>query len=164
MPKLQYKAIKIECEGKKYENSSSLYFQLKILKLQELFKVEIAKIVYNFLHAGLPSPFAGIFIKTCTVSKRQNRSFINPNNLYIPRLRSTKLLRSTKFQGVMLWNSIPLKIQNLSKFALKTSQRILNRVVSINHVKFLSSLSQTDSITLYCLLLHCNRLGGCLTR
>ena len=84
LAKFYNKAIEIVGGGKKYENSLSLCFQLKIPKLQELFKLEIAKFVYNFLHDNLPSTFSGIFSKTCAVSKRKNRSSINPNNLYIP--------------------------------------------------------------------------------
>ena len=71
------------------------------------------------MHDNLSLPFSDIFIKTCTVSKRENRSSINPNDLYIPRFRSNRLHRSMKCQGVMVWNLIPIDIQNLSKFAFK---------------------------------------------
>ena len=54
LAKLQ-NAIKIVGGGKKHENSSSLYFQLEILKLQELFKSEVAKFVQNLSHDNLPS-------------------------------------------------------------------------------------------------------------
>ena len=110
---------KVVGERKKYENLSSLYFQPQILKLQQLFKLEITKFVYNFLRHNLTSPFSGIFTKTCTLLKRKNRSSINSNNLYIPRFRSNKLQRSINYQDVLVWNSIPLEIQKFSKFAFK---------------------------------------------
>ena len=96
-------------------------------------------------------------------SKLTNRSSINSNNLYIPCFRSNRLQRSVKYQGVMVWNSIPLEIPNLSKFAFrKTSQRILHTVVFINYVKFLSHLSHKHSIILYCLLVATSQLFGWL--
>ena len=52
---LQNKAVKIIGGGTTRESPTPLYGQLKILKLSDLYKFEIAKLVHDFLHDKLPS-------------------------------------------------------------------------------------------------------------
>ena len=43
-----------------------------------------------------------------------------PNLLYIPYYPTTRLQRCIKFQGVKIWNNIPLDIQNKSSEKFKS--------------------------------------------
>ena len=70
------------------------------------------------MHNTLPQSFSNFFTLT-RVNTRTTRSSSNPNNLYIPFYKSNRIQRSIKYQGVKVWNSIPVEIQNLPKSRFK---------------------------------------------
>ena len=97
---LQDKAVKIVGRGKIFDRATPFYTKLNISKLQDLYTVEIAKLMYNFIHRPnlLPKMLSDIFVKATSVSQKQTRSSIaHINLLYIPRYRSNKLQRSLKY-------------------------------------------------------------------
>ena len=63
---LQNKSVKIIGGGTTRESPTPFYGQIKILKLTDLCKFEIAKIVLDFLHDKLPSSsvFSDLFQKS----------------------------------------------------------------------------------------------------
>ena len=109
---LQNKAIKV-IGGCNYNDSATpLYLEFEVLKLVELYKLEVAKLIYDCIHNNIPYSLSNMFIQTSQISARTTRSSINTNNLNIPRYRTNKLQRS---MGVKIWNSIPSDIQKLPK-------------------------------------------------
>ena len=118
---LQNKAVKIIGGGTTRESPTPFYGQLKILKLTDLYKFEIAKLVHDFLHDKLPSSsvFSHLFQKSLQISHRFTRSSSNKNKLHIPLYRTNRLQRSIRYQGVSVWNSIPMDMQNLPKHSFK---------------------------------------------
>ena len=118
---IQNKAVKIMGSGTTRESPTPFYGQLKILKLSDLYKFEIAKLVHDFLHDKLPSSsvFSHLFQKSLQISHRFIRSSSNKNKLHIPLYRTNRLQRSIRYQGVSVWNSIPMEIQNLPKHSFK---------------------------------------------
>ena len=71
--------------------------------------------VYDRIHNNIPYSLSNMFIKTSPISARATRPSINTNNLYIPRYRTNELQRSIRYQGVKIYNLIPLDIQKLPK-------------------------------------------------
>ena len=69
---LQNKAVKIISGGTTRESPTPFYGQLKILKLTDLYKFEIAKLVHDFLNDKLPSSsvFSHLFQKSLQISHR----------------------------------------------------------------------------------------------
>ena len=118
---LQNKAVKIIGGGTTRESPTPFYGKLKILKLTDLYKFEIAKLVHDFLHDKLPSSsvFSHLFQKFLQISHRFTISSSNKNKLHIPLYRTNRLQRSIRYQGVSVWNSIPMEIQNLPKHSFK---------------------------------------------
>ena len=93
---LQNKAIRV-IGGCNYNDSvTPLYLEFEILKLAELYKLEVAKLVYDYIHYNIPYSLSNMFIKTSQISARATTSSINANNLYIPRYRINKLQRSIR--------------------------------------------------------------------
>ena len=89
--------------GCNYNDSATpLYLEFEVLKLAELYKLEVAKLVYDCIHHNVPYFLSNMFIKTPQVSARATRSSINTNNLYIPRYRTNKLQRSIRYHGVKI--------------------------------------------------------------
>ena len=115
---LQNQTVKIVGGGKYRENATSYYSKLNVLKLPDLYKFEIAKMVYSFMHNNLPSSYAYYFIKTCNVSNLNTRSTSN-NTLWTLRYRTNRLQRSINFQGVKICNSMSFEIQRFPKQAFK---------------------------------------------
>ena len=65
---LKIKAIKMICDGKKSDHVTPYYSKLNILKLQELYKHEVVKIVFRFSQDNiLPTP-QHLILKTSKIS------------------------------------------------------------------------------------------------
>ena len=77
----------------------------------------------------LPQSFSDFYAKVSDISGRTTRSSGNRYNLYILRYNTNRLQRSIKYQGVKIWNSIPLKIQNIP-FSTKKIQNSFNANIS----------------------------------
>ena len=105
-----------------YDNSNPYYVRFNILKLQDLYIVETAKIVYNYIHrpSMLPPSFLNYFNRAHLISQRSSRSTTTHRDLlHIPLLRTKKMQRSIKYQGVKIWNSIPAEIRTTSPVSFK---------------------------------------------
>ena len=126
---LQTKAAKIIGDGTARESPTPFYRQLKILKLTDLYKFKIAKLIHDFLRDKLPSSsvFSHLFQKSLQISHRFTRCNSNKNKLHIPFYRTNRLQRSIRYQRVSMWNSIPMEIQNLPKhsFTIKLKKYLV---------------------------------------
>ena len=99
----------------------TFYSKLKILKLQDLFKFEVGKLVYSYFQNKLPQQLSNLFKLTNEISQYNTRSSHKSRNyLYIPRYHTQHLQKSIKYQGVKIWNDIPPEIQNSSGNLLKS--------------------------------------------
>ena len=125
---LQNKALRIISNKQRWTNSTILYSDLKILKLQDLIKLEIAKFMFSYDNCLLPPIFVNYFLKISQIHSRST-CFSDKNFLYLPRYSTNRLQRSIKFRGVKIWNEIPFHIKtnccSLKNFALKYKQYIL---------------------------------------
>ena len=128
---LQNKAIRVICNSNRFSLVTPLYFVLGILKINELFKFEIGKLMYqhshNLLAAGISSPFTNL----STIHSTQTRSQTQ-KSLYLPKFSTQRCQRSTKFQGTKIWNSFSpeFKILSFTKFKFKFK----NQLIATYHV------------------------------
>ena len=86
------------------DGATPLNLEFEELKLAKLYKLEVAKLIYDCIRNNIPYSLSNMFIKTFQISARAARSSINTNNLYIPRYRTNKLQRSIRYQSVKIWN------------------------------------------------------------
>ena len=86
-------------------NSEPLFKKNKILKLEDLIKLETSKLMFNF--DKLPNCFTKYFKKVSEIHSRVTRSSDN-NMLYLPKYRSNRLQRSLKYRGVKVWNDVSM--------------------------------------------------------
>ena len=125
---LQNKALRIISNKQRWTNSTILYSGLKILKFQDLIKLEIAKFTFSYDNCQLPPIFVNYLLKISQIHSRSTR-FSDKNFLYLPRYSTNRLQKSIKFRGVKIWNEIPFHIKtnccSLKNFALKYKQYIL---------------------------------------
>ena len=124
---LQNRAIKqiVDCQWQ--SNANPCYAQLNILKLNDLYTHEIAKLMFKYAHKTTPIAFSS-FTPVISMHTRTTRLVSYSNNLYLPRYKTNKLQRSFKFQGVKIWNSIPNDLTKLSfnQFKMKYKKIILS--------------------------------------
>ena len=121
---LQNKAVKTIVGGSSLESLTKFFNKFAILKLNDLFKMEVAKIVHSHFTNNLPSRLSKVFTLTKNISSRATRATESSRNtLYIPRYSTIRLQRCIKYQEVKIWNNISLEIQNSSTRLFKNKYK-----------------------------------------
>ena len=93
---LQNKVLKIIAGGNWLDNATQYYAKLNVLKLDDLYKFEISKLMHQLVNNKLPQQFSLLFTTIKVVHTRTTRPASKEHGLYIPRFR-TKRLQNTKF-------------------------------------------------------------------
>jgi len=78
---LQNKAIKLISRGFPWDLATPYYSYLKILKLENLFKIEVGKLVHFHFQRKLSLILSNLFQPQCNISKKNTRSSKKPNLL-----------------------------------------------------------------------------------
>ena len=110
---LQNKAVKSICAARFCDSSSPYYKRLKILKLTDLYKLEVGKFIHANFKKMLPKNLSNYFVLTSQISEKStklNEKF--KKTLHISFYKTSQLQRCIKYQGVKVWNEIPIQIQN----------------------------------------------------
>jgi len=97
---LQNRAVKIIAGVYWRDNATPYFATLNILKLEDIYKHEIAKLMHKCAHKNTPESFTSFFTFVNTIHTRSTRLASNKFNLYLPRYKTNKLQRSFKYQGV----------------------------------------------------------------
>jgi len=111
-------------DGTYLDDATPYYLKYNILKLNDLYKLEIGKFFHSFIHNFVHPSFTKFFIRSSDVATRTTRSSVNLSNLCIPRYKANRMQRSIKYQNVKIWNSIPHEIQKLPKNAFKNKLKL----------------------------------------
>ena len=109
---LQNRAVKLSVGAHWRDNTTNCYLQLQVLKLNELYTYEVAKFMYKYTRKNLPPSFSSFFTSIASVHTRSTRLASSQYSLYLPRYKTLTLQRNIKFQGVKIWNSVPLETKN----------------------------------------------------
>ena len=68
----------------------------------------------------LPNNLSNYFTLTSQISEKSTRlNEISKKTLHIPFYKTSRLQRCIKYQGVKIWNEIPIQIQNASYSVFK---------------------------------------------
>ena len=128
---LKNKAVKIIGGGKYMDHATPFYSKLKSLKNSELYKHEVAKLVFHHRYQRLPLLLSNLFTKTNQVSQTSARfsSIANNPTLCILLYKTIKFQKSIRYQGVKIWNEIPTNIktnQSFKSFKVSYKNYLLN--------------------------------------
>ena len=110
---------------------STLYKDMKILQVKDIFEIEVAKSMHSFHHGNLPCIFDSYYTSVATQHNHNTRSIAN-KNYYLQRMHSQSGQSALNYVGVTIWNKIPLHsscIQNtysLSNSKIFSSVNIKN--------------------------------------
>lgn len=92
--RLKKRAIRLIHNAKHYAHTNNLFKKSNILKLVDIFSLQIVKFYYNMFHSNLPNYFLGDhFIKIADKSKKKTRHNITFYHVYHRLESTTKTLR-----------------------------------------------------------------------
>ena len=109
---LQKRILKIIMFNKVTVSSAPLFDSLQILKLSDLFKLQVTCFVYECLNSLAPIYFREYFTSIQSIHSIGTRQS-KKGDLYALRCNTTQYgLRSIHYSGVRIWNSLPVEIRN----------------------------------------------------
>ena len=98
---------------------SPYYFKSGILKLDDLYRFETAKLMFQYTKNDLPKPFTDMFQQSSHTHSYNTRS-VTRKNYNNPPFKTARLKLSFKYQGISIWNNLPLSLKNMSFSQFKT--------------------------------------------
>ena len=115
---LQNSAIRAIANVRKMQRISPNYFKCGILKLDDLYRFEIPKLMFQYTKNDHPKPFKHMFKQSSHTHPYNTRS-ITRKNYNNPPFKTARLQRPFKYQGISIWNNLPLNFKNMSFFQFK---------------------------------------------
>ena len=105
----QKKAIRI-IQSLAYNSSTHSHFKsLGLLKVPDLYKLQVAVRIFSYIRGNCPSPFDFI-----THSQQHDYNTRIRDSLSAPQVYKSKSKSSFKYRGIGIWNSIPDQIKESS--------------------------------------------------
>ena len=99
----------------RYTKLDYLNLNLRILKLDDLFELELGKFMHQFHNDKLPKSFAGYF-QNVGNSHQHNTRAANTLNYVVKKCNKKMGEHSVKYIGAKLWNNLQNNIQTANKF------------------------------------------------
>ena len=109
---LQKRILKIITLNEVTVSSAPLFDSLQILKLSDLFKLQVTSFVYECLNSLAPIYFREYFTSIHSIHNIGTRQS-KKGDLYVLHCNTTQYgLRSIHYSGVRIWNSLTVEIKN----------------------------------------------------
>ena len=93
-----------------------LFKFMKILKVKDIFELEIAKFVYSYYHSMLLKNFDNYFKYASKHHDYKARS-VTADNFHLERAKTRNGQRSCSYIGVKTWNNISPTFKQLPKYS-----------------------------------------------
>ena len=122
---LQKRSLRTICNSAFRSHTDSLFFNNKILKINDLFQFQLGQFMYNYNNNSLPKNVDTMFPK--------NQSFHNyptrrSNEFHLPLLRTLLAQNTFIYTGPKFWNSLDSNIKDapsLNSFKSKLKMFLL---------------------------------------
>ena len=96
---LQNKTGKLIGGGFPHESASTLFSKCKMLKVPDLMKLEIVKLVHTHSNKKLPDTFSNYFALRSNISQTARSTNAHSKRLYTHRYKTNRLQNCIKYQG-----------------------------------------------------------------
>ncbi len=116
---LQKKAVRIIDRANYNANTAPIFKKLKILRIDDIIDLELAKLSYRFVKKDLPSPISSLFTENA-FNHNYNTRF--KNNPRAPRHRTSILNKSFLNRSQTVWSKLDTSIRNSTKCTTLKSQ------------------------------------------
>jgi hypothetical protein len=120
---LQKKVVHIITFSKFDAHSSSLFKQLKIIKLTDLVNLHVVLFMYKYHNNLLPPTFNNFFTPVCNVHS-QNSRLASKLTYILPKARTNFGIFNIRYQGAKIWNSLHESYKDLSISQIRYKLRI----------------------------------------
>ena len=122
---IQKRCIRVISNAPYNSHSSPLFKSLKILKLDDIYFLQLAKIMYRINNNTWIGEYD--LIKTQSVHEHQTRSSTS-SNYHIPRLKSNRTKNSISSVGPRIWLKVSkeLKQLNFNHFCILLKHKLLD--------------------------------------
>ena len=129
---LQKKIIKAMLFKPLHTSCEPLFLELNLLKLPDVYRLELAKHVHKHNSNSLPSAFQNQYVQVNTTHDHSTRSAVQNNLIKLRYKKSTAGQRTTTYNGSLIWNSIPndIKTSKLKPFIIKYKNFMLAKYCS----------------------------------
>ena len=115
---LQNRAIRNMNKAPRFYRLDNYYINQRILKVHELYDLEVAKFMHGHFNSSLPVCFSAFFLETGDSHRYYTRSS-SRRNYNLMGFRSMRGQRSIQYYGPKIWNDIPLSMKSMSKAGFK---------------------------------------------
>ena len=125
--KLQKKIIRIITCSKYRAHTLPLYNENRLLNIYDIHKYACGIFMYKYCNGELPDVFGNMFVRNTEIHSYTTRQH---TNFHIPICRSDFLQRCIRYNGTIVWNSIPNTIQmshTLNSFKYTYKRHLLQR-------------------------------------
>ena len=96
----------------KYSSVTPLYKQINLLKLEDIYKYELGKLMYQLHREKLPDILANSFTKLESIHSYPTRR-VTKTVYYLSRVTKKFAQNQLSYRGVKLWDEINSDIKNL---------------------------------------------------
>ena len=114
---LQKRVIRIVSRSPFDAHANPIFVSLRILKFEDIIKLQIGKVMYLYKNGLLPVSFNDMFLLNCDIHSYNTRS---KNSFRLPYCRTNVTKFSLRLQGPKI--SLSSGIQNVSSTALFNSK------------------------------------------
>ena len=84
--------------------TSPIFAKLNILKLNDIFELNIATFTYRYQNSLLPSRFEDFYVINQSVHNYNTRHAMD---IRTGKVRTTKYKHSLKYRSALIWNNLP---------------------------------------------------------
>ena len=129
---IQNQLLKVLTEKPYKYSTNQLHIDLKLIKVEDIFKQEVLSFVFNFYTSNLPPVFNSYFTPFSNIhdigTRNRNTSFI------IPHHTNNFGSSSLKVKGACMWNA--LSIENKSIKTVKSFRNALKEIYLLSYTLF----------------------------
>ena len=129
--KLQDKIMRIITYSTYKAHSDPLYNALKLLKIKDIHKLSIGIFMFKYINSELPDIFISMFRYRHQVYNYNTRQ---SHHLHLKKFKTNLGLKSVKYYGASLWNSIHddfVQLQTTNSFKRKYKDFLLNNETGV---------------------------------
>lgn len=124
----QKRIIRIISGAKYNDHTNPLFQEGNILKLDDIYKVEVCKVAYKFKQNLLPLPLKHLFTLNSDIYVRESRQ---SNDFHVKKCRTTLASQHISCKGPQLWNALPSELKcstngSLKRFVSALSKHIIH--------------------------------------
>ena len=118
LQRMQKKVIRLITFSDFDAHTSPLFYQLKLLKLQDHIKLQPLYFMHQFFIGKLPKISDSFFIKTSD-KHNVNTHFATRTTFYVPKIRTNYGKFNIRYNGPILWNETDERFKIPTSYAFK---------------------------------------------